>query len=102
MTICRVVRALFALAERAKMDPEYEGPLLQNEKTMKEQVCILDYDLPQTSVLAFIIYLNLKIMKRNVSGADTIEANSINSIFANLLQVPINTKNSNNDLKHIL
>ena len=59
MTICRVVRALFALAERAKMDPKYKGPLLQYEKTMKEQEGSLDYDLPQNSVLAFIISFNL-------------------------------------------
>ena len=40
ITTCRVVRALFALAERTKMDPEYQGPEFICDKRKSSQVSV--------------------------------------------------------------
>ena len=62
--LCRVTRALFALAERTKMDPDFTG----------ESLCYTE--------------MTSQSLKRKVSGnQDTVQTGSLNAIFENLMQV---------------
>ena len=62
--VCRVTRALFALAERTKMDPDFTGESLSYTE------------------------LTGQSLKRKVSGSqDTVQTGSLNAIFENLMQV---------------
>ena len=63
-SLLRVTRALFALAERTKMDPDFTGePLSYTDMTSQS-------------------------LKRKVSGnPDTVQTGSLNAIFENLMQV---------------
>ena len=62
--LSRVTRALFALAERTKMDPDFTGESLSYTEMTSQS------------------------LKRKVSGnQDTVQTGSLNAIFENLMQV---------------
>eukprot|EP00092_Neocalanus_flemingeri_P006818 GFUD01007362.1.p1 GENE.GFUD01007362.1~~GFUD01007362.1.p1 ORF type:complete len:318 (+),score=85.68 GFUD01007362.1:58-1011(+) len=62
----KVIRALFALAERTKIDPNYKRPAFEFDKIQKERVS--------------------QNIKRKASTEENLQTSSLNSIFANLMQ----------------
>jgi len=64
----RVTRALFAFAERTKMDPDYAGPAFEFDKILKDHIS-----------------QGLK-RKASIATQEIVQTSSLNSIFANLMQ----------------
>ena len=93
----RVIRTLFAFAERTKMDPVYNGPTFECDKIMKDrisQVTLATKDPPNRNSNRIMIPCHFQSIKRKESKQENSETSSINSIFANLMQVITNTKST--------